>query len=279
MGAPVRRRDCWPFKRRRSFVGRWGARGVAPLKVRCSFAFYCRGALCFHVRRSLPKDFQESKSQVISKHNLASQPFRNRTLPWLVSIVVAVASLVALVYIFSENSRIRAEANVAERQVMELRTQKSDLEEQAKKIIQEIPFEQRETLRAAHQIIDRKTFSWSQLFADLEESLPPTVRVARINVREVFQSGDQTRAELDLSVVGRTPTDVTGMITEMRRNGLFSATPLSETQRNEKGEAGYEWALRVSYVQRSRRTSDDASQRDVASSTRVRPVKEGGSSQ
>jgi Tfp pilus assembly protein PilN len=218
---------------------------------------------------------------VISKHNLASQPFRNRTLPWLVSIVVTVASLIALVYVFSETSRIRAEANVAERQVIELRRQKSDLEEQAKRIIQEIPFEQRETLRAAHQIIDRKTFSWSQLFSDLEESLPATVRVTRINVREVFQSGDQTRAELDLSVVGRTPTDVTGMITEMRRTGLFAAVPLTETMRNEKGEGGYEWTLRVSYVQRGRRNANDAvdNQRDVAASTGVKSVEEGGSAQ
>jgi Tfp pilus assembly protein PilN len=196
---------------------------------------------------------------VTYKLNLASQPFRNRTLPWTVSIVVAAISLLVIVYVFSETSRIRAEADVAERQVVELRRQKLELEEQAKRIQEEIPLDQRQTLKAAHEIVDRKKFSWSQLFADLEESLPSTVRVARINVREVAQRGEQMTAQLDLSVVGRTPTDVTGMITEMSRAGFFSAVPLSETVKNEKGEGGYEWSLRVSYVQRPRQGKIEAS--------------------
>ncbi|HEX8559446.1 MAG TPA: hypothetical protein VF668_15195 [Pyrinomonadaceae bacterium] len=191
---------------------------------------------------------------MISRLNLASDPFRNRTLPWTVAVAVSAVSLVALLYILAEHRRVGAEADLSERQVAAMRQQRKDLERQAEEIRQTIPPEQRQTLEAAHTLVSRKGFSWSQLFSDLEASLPQSVRVSRINVREVAQVGDQTRADLDLTVVGRTPTDVTGMISDMNREGAFSAVPVSESHKSGRGEAGYEWLLRVSYVQRSRRS-------------------------
>jgi hypothetical protein len=219
---------------------------------------------------------------VIAKLNLASHPFRNRTLPWTVAVAVSFVSLLAFVYIFSESSRERAAADVAEQQVVRLRAEKAGLEEKAKLITQEIPEDQRVTLKAAHEIADRKTFSWSQLFSDLEEALSSSVRVARINVRDVAQRGGQTQANLDLSVVGRTPTDVTEMIAGMGRAGRFSAIPLTENQKSGKGESGYEWTLRVSYVQqRGRRPADDGADGGatrVASAARAKATDEEGDS-
>jgi Tfp pilus assembly protein PilN len=151
-----------------------------------------------------------------------------------------------------------------------MRDQRKDLERQAEEIKQNIPPEQRQTLDAAHVLVSRKGFSWSQLFSDLEALLPQSVRVSRINVREVAQVGDQTRADLDLTVVGRSPNDVTGMITEMSRSGTFSAVPVSENQKSGRGEAGYEWLLRVSYVQRARRGRPAASAADAGASARTR---------
>ncbi|MFN2415651.1 MAG: hypothetical protein ABR603_10940 [Pyrinomonadaceae bacterium] len=192
---------------------------------------------------------------MISRLNLASDPYRNRALPWTVAVAVSAASLVALLFILSEYRGVGAEAAAADREVTAMRQQQKDLERQAQEVMQTIPPEQRQTLEAAHTLVSRKGFSWSQLFSDLEASLPQSVRVSRINVREVAQVGDQTRADLDLTVVSRTPSDVTGMITEMSRVGTFSADPVSENQRSGRGETGFEWVLRVSYVQRSRRTA------------------------
>ena len=190
---------------------------------------------------------------MISRLNLASDPFRNRTLPWTVAVVVSAASLVALVITLARYSEARAQADATERQVQTMRGQRGEFERQANAIRQTIPVEQRQTLQAAHVLVSRKGFSWSQLFSDLEGFLPTSVKVSRINVREVAQVGDQTRADLDLTVVGRAPTDVTGMISEMNRVGTFMAVPIAETHRSGRGESGYEWVLRVSYVQRSRR--------------------------
>jgi Tfp pilus assembly protein PilN len=190
---------------------------------------------------------------VISRLNLASDPFRNRTLPWTIAVAVSAVSLFALVWTLAQYREVSAQADASERQVATMRAERKDLERQAEEVRQTIPPDQRKTLEAAHALVSRKGFSWSQLFSDLEEFLPTSVRVARINVREVTEVGDQTRADLDLTVVGRTPTDVTGMISEMNRAGTFSAVPLTENQKSGKGESGYEWMLRVSYVQRARR--------------------------
>ena len=207
---------------------------------------------------------------MVAKLNLASQPFRNRALPWAVAVLVSLASVVALVLIFSEYSRVRAEADATDRQVQTLRSQRAELERQAAAIRQNIPPEQRQTLEAAHALVERKSFSWSQLFADLERLLPSSVRVSRINVREVSRRGEQTTADLDLTVVGRTPNDVIGMMTEMNRAGAFRAVPVTENQRSGQGESGFEWVLRVNYVQRGRTRADDSG--DTAE---VREVNEG----
>jgi Tfp pilus assembly protein PilN len=198
------------------------------------------------------------RRQVIARLNLASDPFRNRTLPWTVSVVVSLVSLAALVLILAQYRQVSAEVAASEQQVQALRTQRADLDKQAQAISQNIPPEQQQTLKAAHELVSRKSFSWSQLFSDLEEFLPQDVRVSRINVREVSQVGDQTRADLDLTVVGREPNDVTGMIEEMNRAGTFNAVPLTENQKSGKGEAGFEWTLRVRYLQRVRRRGEGA---------------------
>lgn len=196
---------------------------------------------------------------MIARLNLASDPFRNRTLPWTVAAFVSAVSLVALVLILASYKEARAQADASEREVSVMRTQSADLTRQATEIKQTIPPEQLKTLEAAHALVSRKGFSWSQLFSDLESAMPGTVRVQRINVREVAEVGDQTRADLELTVLGKGPTDVTGMITEMNSGGTFNAVPITENQKSGRGESGYEWVLRVSYVQRRRRPAEEPS--------------------
>jgi Tfp pilus assembly protein PilN len=206
---------------------------------------------------------------VISRLNLASDPFRNRALPWTLAVAVSAVSLVALVFVLARYSEARAQADVSDRQVQAMRAQQKELDKRADSIRQNIPAEQRQPLEAARALVSRKGFSWSQLFSDLEEFMPGDVRVARINVREVTQVGDQTRADLDLTVVGRASTDVTGMLDEMNRSGTFSAVPVTENQKSGRGESGFEWLLRVSYVQRQRRGGKAAPAADTAATARA----------
>lgn len=185
---------------------------------------------------------------MIAGLNLASDPFRNRVLPWTVTAAVACVSLIALIWIVSVSRATEREAARAEASLRELKGQTSEIRERAEALKGEMPAEDLRTLEAAHQLVDRKGFSWSGLLADLEAAVPAGVRVTRIGVRDVVQTTpDATLAELNLAVVGRAPADVTRMIADMNRNGVFIATPLTQEAAGRQGETGIEWTLRVSY--------------------------------
>ncbi|HEX8475748.1 MAG TPA: hypothetical protein VF666_17115 [Pyrinomonadaceae bacterium] len=208
---------------------------------------------------------------MIAKLNLASQPFRNRTLPWVMSVAVAVVSLIALFFILAENRKLSTQADAAERDVQALQQQRNVLKAQAAEIRQAVPPDQLKTLEAANILVDRKRFSWSKLLSDLESALPSSVRVTRINVSDASHRGGQTRADLELTVVGRNAIDVTRMISEMNRGGVFSVVPIRESPKTGRGESGFEWTLRVDYVQRSvtpsQESGDDSSNSVAASNT------------
>ncbi len=188
---------------------------------------------------------------MIDQLNLASQPFRNRTLPWTIAVTVACVSVLGLLFIVSAGRQAQARADQVERDVVELRQREQVLVRTAEVVTQALTPEQRFVLDAAHEIVARKNFSWSRLLADLEASTPVTVRIARISVRDTRQVKGQTRAELELTVVGKTPTDVTRLIGAMASAGIFSAELLTQTPRTAKGEPGTEATLRVYYTPRS----------------------------
>lgn len=180
---------------------------------------------------------------MIENLNLASDPFRNRTLPWTVAVMVVCVSLAALVLTISQLRQTRVKFNSVAADVRVLRTEEESLRAKATAVTESLTPDQLRTLDAAHTIVDRKIFSWSRLFADLEASLPQGVKVSRINVRDVAQSGGRTRAELELAVVARTPADITRMLATLAQSGIFSADLLTEN----KSEKGIESTLRVRY--------------------------------
>lgn len=182
---------------------------------------------------------------MIDHLNLASQPFRNRTLPWTVASIIACVSLLALIFTVSQLRQTRARTGLVEADVRGLRTEEASLRAKVTAVTESLTPEQQRTLDAAHSIIDRRNFSWSRLFADLEAALPQGVRVSRIAVRDVAQSGIViTRTELDLAVVARNTADITNMLATMAQGRTFSADLLTEN----KSDKGIEATLRVRYA-------------------------------
>jgi Tfp pilus assembly protein PilN len=197
---------------------------------------------------------------VIKNLNLASDPFRNRTLPWTVAAIVACVSVAALIFTISSFRQTRDRAASIEREVRGLRTEEASLRAKADAVTQALTPDQLRTLDAAHALIDRRNFSWSRLFADLEASLPQGVRVSRISVRDVAHSGG---AELELAVVARTAADITGMLGTMAQGRTFSADLLTEN----KSDKGIESTLRVRYTPGASRPATPANSVESASRT------------
>ncbi len=186
-----------------------------------------------------------------TKLNLASRPFNNRSLPWAVTALVVLVSLLCLVFIVRATRQAQAQAYIVQNDINTLGLQERGLREQAQAVKNSLTAEQFQTLAAAHMLVDRKHFSWSRLFADLEQALPGSVRVKRIAVRGVATRGDETLAELELTVVAKNPATVTEMIAEMDRAGIFHAELRSQNLQRGRGESGAEYELFVVYRPRA----------------------------
>lgn len=179
--------------------------------------------------------------------NLASQPFRNRAFPWTVTGIIAIVSFIAIILIISRTNETNKKVAVVAGDVNNLRSQADVLKRRAEEVRAALTPEQRQLRDAAEVLVERKHFSWSRLFADLEASLPANVRVTRISVRDVASHGAQTSAELELTVVSKSPNDVTSMISDMSNTGIFEANLLAQNLQKGRNETGTESTLRVIY--------------------------------
>ena len=186
-----------------------------------------------------------------AKLNLASNPFRNRALPWTVAAIIALASIIALALVAKSTLQTNAKALVAQSDVTKLQKSINALRQQGEAIKVAMTPEQQRLLKSAHSLVDRKKFSWSQLFADLEAALPGGVRVSRIVVREVHAQNDRTVAILDLTVACKNPATITQMIEDMEREGVFRAELRAQTLQRGRGENGAEYEMDVYYSPRA----------------------------
>ena len=188
--------------------------------------------------------------------NLASKPFSNRILPWALTALVLFVSLIGLVLVVRLTTTTRSEANRVEADINQLKQKEQSLLNAAKQVQNSLTPEQQQALPAAHQLVDRKGFSWSRFLADLESSLPDKVKVSRIAVREVNKEGDQTVAQLDLAVFARDAATINDMISSMHQEGIFEAEIRNQNLQKGRGEAGTEYELFVIYRSRAGYSSD-----------------------
>ena len=194
-----------------------------------------------------------------TKLNLASKPFSNRSLPWAVTTLVVFLSLAFLFFIVRATSQANTQTREVQNDLNNLGQQAQSLRQKAEAVKNSMTPTQLQTLEAAHALVDRKQFSWSRLFADLESVLPGNVRVKRIAVREVAKHDDQTLAELELTVAAKSPATVTEMIAEMDRGGIFNAELRSQNLQRGRDENGAEYELYVVYRPRAGSPTEAAS--------------------
>jgi Tfp pilus assembly protein PilN len=199
--------------------------------------------------------------------NLASKPFNNRALPWVLTVAILFVSLVGLVFVVQLSTSARKQAASAEAELNTTKQAEQGLLQKADAVKKSLTIQQQQSLVAAHQLIDRKSFSWSRLLADLEASLPDGVRVSRIAVRGVTSQGNQTIADLDLAVFSKAPTTVLDMIKTMDHEGVFHANLKAQTLQKGRGESGAEYELDVVYKPKASFASESLA--EVADQTKT----------
>jgi hypothetical protein len=133
-----------------------------------------------------------------------------------------------------------------------MRAKEAELLRKKEEINRALAPDQRQLLDAAHALVDRKQFSWSRLFADLEATLPSNVRVIRISIKDVYLRGGETSALLELVVTSKAASDsVTNMIVEMERGSVFQAEVTAQNLPKGTSSSGMEWVLSVTYRPRA----------------------------
>lgn len=165
--------------------------------------------------------------------------------------VVLFISIIGLLIVVRFTFAANQQAAVIQKDIDQLKEQEKGILGEAQKVKESLTGEQLQALQGAHQLVDRKEFSWSRLLADLEASLPGTVRVSRIAVRDVVAQANQTVAELDLVVFAKSSNSITDMIVEMDKAGIFQAELRAQNLQKGRGESGTEYELFVVYRPRA----------------------------
>jgi hypothetical protein len=194
--------------------------------------------------------------------NLASKPFSNRILPWALTVMILFVSIIGLLIVVQLTSNANKEAAGVQAQITQLKQREHALLESAKQVQQSFTPDQQLALPAAHELVDRKSFSWSRLLADLESSLPANVKVSRIAVRDVSRQSGQTVAQLDLAVFAKNPATIHEMIRTMHQEGVFVAQIRNQNLQKGRGESGTEYELAVTYRARSSYSSESVAEVD-----------------
>lgn len=185
---------------------------------------------------------------MITKLNLATRPFRNRTTPYLISLLLLAIAVAGGLLAFSEMRQTAIQNEIAESNIREMRGQIDELNDRGKAVQQQLTPEQQNLLIASHKLVANKTFGWSRLFADLEGVLPGSVSASRISVENVYKDGDRVKAELNFGVLSRDYQSVMTMIANMNNSGVFQAELRGQDRQQNERLTFTEYTLHLIYT-------------------------------
>jgi Tfp pilus assembly protein PilN len=189
-----------------------------------------------------------SRFTVITKLNLATNPFRNRTTPYLLSLILLTLGAVGALLALSQWYATSRENEIARKQVEEMEVEVKRLNGEGLKVQQQLKPHERELLVASHKLVANKAFGWSRLFADLESVLPGGVSASRLAVENVYRDGDRVKAELEFGVLSRDYQSVMEMIGTMNNSGLFQAELRGQDLQQNERVTFTEYTLRLIYT-------------------------------
>ena len=185
---------------------------------------------------------------MITKLNLASQPFRNRMPPYIIALLLLAFTVAGALLCFSSLRETTAENEIAKSQIEQMDAEVKRLKGEAEKVQRQLSPEQSTLLIAAHRLVANKTFGWSRLFADLERVLPGGVSASRISVANIYRENDRVNADLEFNVLSRDYQSVMTMIENMNSSGVFQAELRGQDLQKSERFTFTEYSLRLIYT-------------------------------
>jgi Tfp pilus assembly protein PilN len=178
--------------------------------------------------------------------NLSTRPFYNERIVrvWLVAflgiVIVATAFNATRILRYSQSdSQLSTQAARDESRAAELRTAALRLRMTVDP--KQIEYASLEA-RQANDLIDRRTFSWTELFNYFESTLPDDVRITSFRSRV-----DKGQIVVTLAIVARGAEDVSRLMDNLERTGAFTRVGATLDERvNEQGQL--QASLQMIYV-------------------------------
>ena len=163
--------------------------------------------------------------------NLARQPFRNERLPTLLlglgTLVLAVATVRQAVV---DWQLLPGHARDVEREVQSLEAEAARLSAESAPLRDlAAPVDTLREWAAVKRLVDRRVFSWTGLFAALEQALPSGVRLVSV------QPGGASGTELTLAAVGHSSEDALALLKALQAHGDFEGAFLNSWSESQKG--------------------------------------------
>ena len=166
--------------------------------------------------------------------NLSTRPFYNvravQLLLAVLALAVVVATLVNVVQIArltTSQRTLGARADEAERESARLRGEATRIRAQINpRELQTVA----DAAREANTIIDRRAFSWTELFAQFEATLPEDVRITQVAPRV-----DKGIFIVGIAVEARQPEDLDAFIDALEMTGAFRDVLATTSQTNDAG--------------------------------------------
>jgi Tfp pilus assembly protein PilN len=167
--------------------------------------------------------------------NLSTRPFYNEGAVRMALLALAIVVALFTVFNVTRVVQLSRRGGGASSQAARDESQAADLRHQASQLRAKIDPKQIELVtneaHKANDLIDRRTFSWTELFNRFETTLPEDVRITSVRPKVDTTKG----TTITITVVARTIEDVYQFILNLQDTGAFSNLIPRDDRFNDQG--------------------------------------------
>lgn len=160
--------------------------------------------------------------------------------------LLAVSFGFLLIFFFSQRSQLKGERREIAELEGRLRTTAADqakVDKQLRRPDNEAIFERNILLNT---LIDRKSISWTRIFADLEKVLPFNVRIISVRLPQITT---QNQVLLDMVVGAQDQPPILELLRRLESSPVFGKTTVHTFQPPSQNEPLYRYRVSVNYTQ------------------------------
>ncbi len=183
--------------------------------------------------------------------NLASEPFprdRAQVAASIAGSAVLTVLLAALVFaIVSGRGRAgesRGQVDRLSKELSAINAEQAQLDGVLRQPANAFVLEQSLLLNT---LVERKSVSWTKIFADLEGVLPPNVRLIQVRLPQI---DSQNQVLLDMTVGAQSPAPVIELLKKLQESPRFGPVTLHNSAAPTDNEPLYRYRVSVNYAQK-----------------------------